>query len=86
MIAGYMTKCSFTTMNEVVKEENMKSNLVGKKVRGTNAYGQAVGKLGKVISADVSQADKYGNYPIVVEYENGTKKNTMSFWVKVVNE
>lgn len=64
----------------------MKSNLIGKKVRGTNAYGEAVGKLGTVISAEPRYADRYGNYPIVVEYENGEKRQTMSFWVKVVEE
>ena len=63
----------------------MKSNLIGKKVRGTNAYGEPVGKLGTVIAA-FNDTDRYGNYTITVEYANGEKKNTKSFWVKVVEE
>ena len=60
--------------------------MIGKHVRGTNAYGEAVGKLGTVIAEYPHNGDKYGNYPIVVEYENGDVRNTMSFWVKVVEE
>jgi hypothetical protein len=62
----------------------MKSNLIGKRVRGINAHGQAVGEIGTVIAVFPNSADRYGNYPITVEYENGDKENTKIFWVIVV--
>lgn len=62
----------------------MKDSLIGKKVRGTNAYGEAVGELGTVIAEYPHRRDGHGNYLITVEYANGRIHNTKSFWVKVV--
>lgn len=62
------------------------NSLLGKMVRGTNALGKAVGEVGTVVSAEPRYADRYGNYPIVVEYENGKRKQSMSFWVSVIEE
>jgi hypothetical protein len=64
----------------------MKSNLLGKKVRGTNAYGKPVGEIGTVVAVFPHDADRYGNYVITVEYADGRRKNTRSFWVRAVDE
>ena len=61
----------------------MKNNLLGKKVRGTNAYGKSVGEVGIVVETFPKEADRFGNYPIVVEYADGRRIDTKSFWVNV---
>ena len=61
----------------------MKSNLLGKKVRGTNVYGKSVGEVGTVVEVFPEYADRFGNYPIIIEYADGKKRNTESFWVNV---
>lgn len=62
----------------------MTESLVGKRVRGTNSYGQSVGKIGTVIDAYPNLRDHYGNYPIIVRYADGSTNDTMSFWVNIV--
>jgi hypothetical protein len=64
----------------------IKDTILGKKVCGTNAYGQPVGRTGTVIAVYPRECDKYGNYPITVKYPDNELRNTMSFWVKVVQE
>lgn len=64
----------------------MKNNntLLGKRVRGTNAYGEPVGEPCTVIAVYPADGDRYGNYPIVVQRADGSQKTTRSFWVKIV--
>lgn len=66
--------------------ESVTESLVGKRVRGTNAYGDAVGALGTVISEDPRTKDRYGNYAIEIQYDDGRVEKSRSFWVKVVDD
>lgn len=62
----------------------MNNNLIGKKIRGTNACGKPVGKLGTII-ATFNDEDRYGNYTIKVKYDDGEISNTKIFWVKIID-
>ena len=66
--------------------ESITESLVGKRVRGTNAYGDAVGALGTVISEDPRNKDRYGNYAIEIQCDDGRVEKSRSFWVKVVDD
>ena len=61
-----------------------KDYLLGKQVCGLNKYGHIVGEVGIVTETFPAYADSYGNYPLVVQYANGKKKDAMSFWVRKV--
>ena len=62
------------------------NSLIGKKVRGLNSYGEAVGKLATIIDENQRDADRYGNYSITIEYEDGTTRKSRIFWYKIVEE
>lgn len=60
------------------------ATLVGRKVRGRNSYGDAVGPVGTVVKEYPSGKDRYGNTPIDIQYEDGKIKKSKSFWVSFV--
>lgn len=60
--------------------------LVGRKVKGLNSYGEAVGPVGTVVTEYPNSADRYGNYPIDIQYEDGRIQKSRSFWVKLVDD
>lgn len=43
-------------------------------------------KFGTVVAAEPNRKDHYGNYPIEVQWDDGTRKKTMSFWVDWIKE
>lgn len=43
-------------------------------------------KYGTVVSAEPNKRNHYGNYPLEVLWDDGTRQQTMSFWVDLVKE
>jgi hypothetical protein len=63
-------------------------SLIGRKVLGTDLsndpYGY--GKVGTVVSENPESKDRFGDYDIEIEYENGFRNKSRYFWVTPVHE
>lgn len=59
------------------------NKIVGRRVSAGKGEHQ---KFGTVVAAEPNRKDRYGNYPIEVQWDNGTRTQTMSFWVDWMKE
>ena len=57
--------------------------IIGRRVSAGKGEHQ---KFGTVVAAEPNRKDHYGNYPIEVQWDNGNRTQTMSFWVDWLKE
>lgn len=75
-------KSGMTIIGQAKGELNMKSN-VGRRVAAGKGEHQ---KFGTVVAEEPNCKNHYGNYPIIVLWDNGVQTQTMSFWVDWIKE